>query len=67
MSEELQARIDRLEREKAELVEALKELVRLHNAGIRPQITRGGLREEEDFRDLIDTAEALIRKAEGKE
>jgi hypothetical protein len=49
-----------------ETLAVCKELVRLWDAGIRPQIVQGGLREEVDFAELcMVAARSAIKASEG--
>jgi hypothetical protein len=45
----------------------LTELVRLWDAGLRPQIVKGGLREEHDFAELVIVARSILNSAQIKE
>lgn len=46
-----------------ELAAVCEKLVYLWGAGIRPQVIKGMLREEQEFAQLIDAARAAIAKA----
>lgn len=48
----------------AELVGIARELVRLFDAGIRPQIVVGAHREEQDFYAVVSNARAVLARAE---
>jgi len=40
-----------------------RELVRLSDAGIRPQVCRGMLREEQDFYELVEFARKIVSES----
>lgn len=47
-----------------QLIGFCREIIRLHDAGVRPQIIRGGLREEQDWAEEIKYARTLIAELE---